>query len=93
MKTIYRRKSWFLKDGILYEGYKDKYGFHPDGLVTDECGFSLRRIKKGDNGKSLFFNIEGLPFPVRNNRVVSIENVGKEVQKHLDAIKEKYGLS
>lgn len=53
MKKRYKRDAYYLDDGILIHGYKDKRGFHPDPNI--ECGFGLQIIRKKDINKTIFY--------------------------------------
>jgi len=50
-----KRKAWYLVDGVLIEGYSDKYGFHPNAGL--KCGFAFTRYAKHDIGKCIFFDM------------------------------------
>ena len=55
MKKQYKRDAYYLDDGILLHGYKDKYGFHPEYGIP--CGFSRQILNKRDVGRVLFYSL------------------------------------
>ena len=57
MKKRYRREAYYLDDGVLLHGYRDKRGFHPDPII--QCGFGAQVLNKRSIGKELFFSLEG----------------------------------
>lgn len=56
MKSRYKRKAWYLDDGILLEGNVDKRGFHPNQGVG--CGFGTQEINKKMIGVEIFFDLD-----------------------------------
>ena len=57
MKKRYRREAYYLDDGVLLHGYRDKRGFHPDPII--QCGFGTQGLNKRSIGKELFFSLDG----------------------------------
>lgn len=55
MKKRYKKEAFYLDDGILLHGYKDKRGFHPDSGIS--CGFDLQVLNKKSIGKTLYFKL------------------------------------
>lgn len=56
MKKDYRVDAWYLDDGVLLEGYTNKYGFHPKDDIP--CGFSRQKFSKKDINRVIFYNLE-----------------------------------
>lgn len=55
MKKQYKRDAYYLDDGILLHGYKDKYGFHPEHGLS--CGFGRQILTKRAVGRVLFYSL------------------------------------
>lgn len=54
----HKKKAYYLDNGIIIPGIKDKYGFHPDKNIP--CGFSLQIIYPKDIGTVLFYDLQKL---------------------------------
>ena len=54
MKKSYKKKAYYLFNGILLCGYKDKYGFHQN---VNEFAPATIRYRKKDIGKTIFYTI------------------------------------
>ena len=71
MRKLYKRTAYYLDDGILLKGYKDKYGFHPCyGL---ECGFGLQKLCKKDIGSNVFYSLKDVIAKLGNVEVAGLK--------------------
>ena len=64
-KTKHKKKTWILDEDILIEGYKDKYGFHPNPGI--QCGWGLQKINKDMINKTIFYSLDKAFEVVGNN--------------------------
>lgn len=56
MRKNYKKAAYLLDEDILFFGYKDKYGFHPERNL--QCGFNIQKVSKRNIGKTLFYGIK-----------------------------------
>jgi len=67
MKKRYKRDAYYLDDGVLIHGYKDKRGFHPWKNLA--CGFDTQKIRKKDIGVRLFYSLKSAIEKLKNIKI------------------------
>lgn len=77
MRKTYKRDAYYLDNGILLYGYKDKYGFHPEHSLL--CGFSRQVLSKRDVGRVLFYSLSDAI-----SKIGEVELIGGKITLAID---------